>query len=255
MPPGWTLAKTVEALVFHPAAYWLTTSRYSTGFPQTVEYVDAELVGETRLPDGTTQYQVEGFVVPSADVIKFPNVLPGILTTGALAIRTAIANIAQARAYAENPMPHMTLHDNEGEEPLEADDARDYLRALHDATRSKGSAYLAGLRIEGHGWSARELQLVEARDQDAVAMAQLLGLPLYAVSAPSKGSSLTYSNMADNRRDSISALAAFTRIVEGRLSMPDITPRGTVVTFDAASWSQQVDPTAPVTAPTPEVTV
>ena len=81
-------------------------------------------------------------------------------------------------------------------------------------------------------------------------MAQLLGLPLYAVSAPSKGSSLTYSNMADNRRDSINALAAWTRTIEGRLSLPDITPRGTEVTFDSASWAVQVDPMTPTPAPT-----
>jgi hypothetical protein len=249
VPAGWTTAKTVESLIFHGAAYWVVVSRYATGFPARVEYVDHELVGETRLPDGTTQYQVEGFIVDPADVVKFQGVLPGILTTGALSIRTALANINAARAYAENPIPHMTLTDPEGAEPLEADDARDYLQALTDAVRSKGIAYVAGLEIEKHGWSARELQLVEARDQDAVAMAQLLGLPLYAVSAPSKGSSLTYSNMADNRRDSINALAAWTTTIEGRLSLPDVTPRGTLVRFDAASWSQQVNPESPVPPP------
>jgi hypothetical protein len=112
---------------------------------------------------------------------------------------------------------------------------------------------MAGLQLNSVGWSARELQLVEARDQDAVAMAQLLGLPLYAVSAPSKGSSLTYSNMADNRRDSISALSAFARVIEGRLSLPDFTPKGTEVRFDSASWAMQVSPDLPT--PTPEATL
>jgi hypothetical protein len=250
MPPGWTCAKTVESLIFHGVAYWLTTTRYATGFPQTVEYVDTELVGETRTAEGPA-FTVEGVRVVGADVIKFTGVLPGILSTGALAIRTALANIGAARAYAENPIPHMTLTDPEGAEPLEANDARDYLQALSDSVRSKGMAYVAGLNITTNGWSARELQLVEARDQDAVAMAQILGLPLYAVAAPSKGSSLTYSNMADNRRDSLNALAGWTRTIEGRLSLPDVTPRSTSVTFDAAAWSLQVDPTAPVTAPAP----
>ena len=250
MPPGWTCAKTVESLIFHGVSYWLVTSRYATRFPQTVEYVDAELVGVTKNADGSQRVTVDGQDVNPDDLITFPGVLPGILTAGALAIRTARANINQARAYAENPAPHMYLKDPEGVEPLEPDDARDYLQSLTDAVRTKGSAYLAGLEIVQTGWSARELQLVEARDQDAVAMAQLLGLPLYAVSAPSKGSSLTYSNMADNRRDSINALAAWTRTIEGRLSLPDITPRGTEVTFDSASWAVQVDPMTPPPAPT-----
>jgi hypothetical protein len=250
LPPGWTCAKTVESLIFHGLSYWLITSRYATGFPQTVEYVDTELVGESRTADGPA-FTVEGVPVDPADVVKFTGVLPGILTTGAPAIRTALANINAARAYAENPIPHITLTDPEGAEPLEASDARDYLQSLSDAVRTRGMAYVAGLNITTNGWSARELQLVEARDQDAVAMAQLLGLPLYAVSAPSKGSSLTYSNMADNRRDSLNALAAFTRTIEATLSLPNVTPRGTTVTFDSASWSLQVDPTEPVTAPEP----
>ncbi len=147
----------------------------------------------------------------------------------------------------------MVLTDAEGMEPLEADDARDYLQALADSVKARGAAYIAGMQVNTNGWSARELQLVEARDQDAVAMAQLLSLPLGMVGAPSKGSSLTYSNMADNRRQTIDALASFTRIVEGRLSLPDMTPRGTDVRFDAASWADQVNPTSPVPAPSPEV--
>ena len=253
MPPGWTLAKTVESLIFHSVGYWLVTSRYATGFPQTIEYCDAELISENRLADGTVEYRLSGQTTPlnPLDVIKFTGVLPGILQTGALSIRTALANITAARAYAENPMPHYILTDPEGVEPLEPDDARDYLQALTDSVRSKGAAYIAGLQLSGQGWSAREIQLIEARDQDAVAMAQLLSLPLGMVGAPSKGSSLTYSNMADNRRQTIDALASFTRVIEGRLSMPDVTPRSTEVRFDSASWAVQVDPltTPPVPAP------
>jgi hypothetical protein len=251
MPPSWTLAKTVESLIFHSAAYWLVTGYYATGHPRTIEYVDHELVGETRLPDGSVQYRVEGVEVDPSTVRKFTGVLPGILATGALSIRTAIANITAARAYSENPHPHYTLTDPEGVEPLEADDARDYLQALSDSVRQHGSAYIAGLQINAHGWSAREIQLVEARDQDAVAMAQLLSLPLGMVGAPSKGSSLTYSNMADNRRQTIDALASFTRPIEGRLSLPDMTPRSTQVRFDAASWAVQVDPLTEAPAPVP----
>lgn len=253
MPVGWTTAMTVSDLIFHGLSYWLVTDYYATGFPARIEYVSAELVGESRLADGTIRYTIEGDVVDPQHVRKFTGVLPGILDTGALAIRTALANIGAARAYAENPIPHMTLTDPEGVEPLEADDAREYLQALSDSVRSKGMAYVAGLQINTNGWSARELQLVEARDQDAVAMAQLLSLPLGMVGAPSKGSSLTYSNMADNRRQTIDALAAFTRVIEGRLSLPDMTPKGTDVRFDAASWSMQVDPTEPSPAMEPTV--
>jgi len=251
MPPSWTLAKTVESLIFHSAAYWLVTSTYATGHPRSIEYVDHELVGETRLPDGTVQYRVEGVEMDPATVRKFTGVLPGILISGALSIRTAIANITATRAYAENPHPHYTLTDPEGVEPLETDDARDYLQALSDSVRQHGSAYIAGLNINAHGWSAREIQLIEARDADSLAMAQLLALPSNMVGASVKGSSLTYSSLADNRRQTIDALASYTRPIEGRLSLPDMTPRSTVVKFDAASWAMQVDPLTEAPTPAP----
>ena len=34
----------------------------------------------------------------------------------------------------------------------------------------------------------------------------------------------------------ISAFASFAGVIEGRLSLPDVTPRGTKVSFDSASF-------------------
>lgn len=256
MPSGWTVGRTIEALIEYAAAYWVTTSRYATGFPRTVEFVDNELVTEhsSQLGNGLTRvdhYSVGGEKWLPRDVIVFSGIMPGILSVGAASIRTALANLHAARMYAENPAPHMYLTDTEGAEVLEEDDAVEYLQALTDAVRTHGTAYLGGLAITQVGWSARELQLVDARHADAVEAARLLSLPTFYVAAPNQGSSLTYSNQVDIRRDVISALHNFAGPIEGRLSLPDVTPRGTKVRFDSASFYEQVTPgTPPDTATT-----
>lgn len=247
LPPGWTCAKTVEALIFHGASHWLVLERFATGFPKLVEFVDEEIISEHTQVTGNGVTKIDHYSVGSepwkpADVIKFTGVLPGILQVGAAAIRTALANIRAAQRYAENPAPHIYLTDDDGAEGLETEDALAFLQALADAVTTHGSAYLSGLKLNSVGWSAKEIQLVEARNQDAVEAARLLGLPTYYVAAPNQGSSLTYSNQVDVRRDVISALASFAGVIEGRLSLPDVTPRGTTVKFDAASFYQQVTP-------------
>lgn len=258
MPCSWTQAKTVESLIFHGVSYWLITKRYATGFPATIEYVDFELVQEITKGRNIDHYRVaDGYAGETwqpKDVIRFVGVLPGILTSGAAAIRTALANIHATRMVAEHPSPHMLLADDDGAESLESDEATEMLDALNTAVGTRGMAYLGGLKIIQYGWNARELQLVEARDADAVEMARLLSIPTHYANAANKGSSLTYSNLADTRRDKIDALAGWAIPMEGRLSLPDVTPRGTVVKLDAASFVDQVAPTeppAPPTDPTP----
>ena len=249
MPPGWTCAKTVESLILHGSAYWIVTERYATGFPKSVEYVDPELISEHTASRSDGVLAVKHYSIGTSkwaprDVVKFTGILPGILSVGAASIRTALANLHAARIYAENPAPHIYLTDTDGAEALDDDDAHLYLQALADAVRTHGSAYLSGLTINEVGWSAKEVQLVEARHADAVEAARLLALPTFYVAAPNQGSSLTYSNQVDIRRDVISALASFAGVIEGRLSLPDVTPRGTTVTFDSASFYEQVTPTA-----------
>jgi hypothetical protein len=260
--PGWTLAATVEALIEYPIAYWIITKRYgsnSDGFPAAVEFVANELITahEERTDNGTLKvdhYSIGSEPWTPRDVIAIPGYLPGILTTGAAAIRTALANIHAARMYAENPAPHIYLTDDDGAEALETDEALLYLEALATAVRAHGSAYLAGLKLNESGWSAKEIQLVEARQQDAIEAARLLSLPTHYVAAANTGSSLNYSNIIDVRRDVISSLHNFAGPIEGRLSLPDVTPRGTVVKFDSASFYQQVTPDTPPTNGTTQQT-
>jgi hypothetical protein len=88
--------------------------------------------------------------------------------------------------------------------------------------------------------------MVEVKAADAIEMARVLGIPGKYVLANEGGSSLTYANLAEVRRDLVemAGAALFVPITQ-RLSMPDCTPGGNRVEFDAASFFLQVTPDQP----------
>jgi hypothetical protein len=247
--PGWTVAKTVDSLIFHGVAYWYVTSRTDRGFPRTVQFVALERI---QVDDKAETVRLDNVPVSPNDVIRFNGLTEGVLACGAEAIRTAAANIRQVRRYAENPRPGYILRDRDNAEPLDPAEARDILTALNDSITSHGVAYMAGLDIEAMGWDAKNLMLVEARQQDAIDMARLLAVPVkYVAATEGAGSSLTYANLGEIRRDlwEVGGLAQYAVPIQQRLSMPDVTPRGTVVRFDADSFFLQTVPDQPDPAP------
>lgn len=240
---GWTIAKTVDSLAFHQVAWWYVTSRTARGFPRTVEWVVQHRLNITN-PE---KPRLDDVPVSPADLIRFDGVTEGLLDTGAEALQTALANVRAARAYAKNPAPNVLLSDADGHDPLPADEAKTYLDAAHQTVAENGWAYLAGFQLTQVGWNARELQLVEAREEDAVEMARLLAVPPHYLAAKQGGTTLTYANLAEVRRDllEVGGLALYLVPIEQRLSMPDITPRGTTVRFDADSFFLRITPDQP----------
>lgn len=244
MPRGWTIAKTVDDLVFHGIAWWYVTSRTAAGFPRTVLRIANHRMNVDVAAD---RVQIDGVEVNPDDMIRFDGLTEGVLTTGAESITLALANVRQARVYATNPKPSLILTDEEGAEPLEVEEARAYIEAFSETIRDRGVGYIRGLQIRDFGWNATDIQLLPARQQDAVEMSRLLAIPTRYLAAPEQGSSLTYSNLAEVRRDliEVGGLAQYLVPIEQRLSMPDVTPRGTVVKFDAESYFLRITPDAP----------
>lgn len=243
--PGWTVAKTVDSLSFYALAWWHVTARTARGFPRTVRFIDAPRV-QVDSTGGTVH--IDRQQVDPRDMIRFDGVVEGLLTTGAEAISTALANVRATRAYASNPAPNVILTDaDDSARPLTPDEAKPYLDAAHATIAANGWAYLAGFKVQPVGWDASQLQLVEAREEDAVEMARLLAVPPHYLAARQGGSSLTYSNLSEIRRDllEVGGLALHLIPIEQRLSMPDVTPRGTRVRFDAESFFLRVTPDQP----------
>ena len=87
------------------------------------------------------------------------------------------------------------------------------------------------------GWSARDLALVEARNESAVQIARLANLDPVWLGAGVSGSSVVYANRVDLYRQLLdTSLRPIMDLFTHRLSMPDITPRGHAVRFDTSGF-------------------
>ena len=87
------------------------------------------------------------------------------------------------------------------------------------------------------GWSARDLALVEARNESAIGIARIANLDPVWVGASVSGTSLTYSNRVDLFRQLLDiSLRPVMDMLTHRLSMPDVTPRGHAVRFDTSGF-------------------
>src|SRR5207247_188144 len=105
------------------------------------------------------------------------------------------------------------------------------LQAWEDARNLRATAYTnAPIESKQFGWSSRELQLVEAREETALEISRLFGLPARALNA-SYGDSMTYGNVVELRRDLLEALRPWLTPIEQTLSTPQVTPNLLSVRF------------------------
>lgn len=122
-----------------------------------------------------------------------------------------------AARYAASPAPEIILK-NTGDDITEDDIDRvlgrwDTGRAAH--TTGYLGAYLDAVMV---GYSAKDLQLIEAMDELTKEVARLFGLPAPALGV-SAGDSLTYATTIEQRRDLVEALRPWSIGVEQTLSM------------------------------------
>jgi hypothetical protein len=246
LPYTSVIARTVENLLLHDRAYWLVVERTWDGFPREVQVMDVEDVSDltthstanqnTQFPPVDPFYYI-GTAVPARDVIKFyGDGLGGWLTTGAAAINTAAALEAATLNYSEYPMPTVVLKNTGADLPAATVDA--LLTAWEEARSNRATAYLnSAIEAKGMGWSARDLALVEARNESAIGIARIANLDPVWVGASVSGTSLTYSNRVDLFRQLLDiSLRPVMDMITHRLSMPDVTPRGHAVRFDTSGF-------------------
>jgi hypothetical protein len=233
LPRAVTIAWTVDDLIFSGVAYWLILDRDVLGYPTAARRIDPNLVDVST--DGIVE-GINGQPVSPSDVIVFPGLHEGILAFGARELRTAFTLSDAARRFASVPLPALELHDL-SEDGLTAEER---LALVDDWTRARelsGVGYTnRSLEVKTHGWSSRDLQLVEARAYAAAEVARVMGIPAAMLDASQSGSSVTYNNLQDARRDFTDyTLSTYTTPIEQRLSMDDISSPGVMAVFDLDS--------------------
>jgi len=245
-PYASVIQRTLSDLLMYDRAYWLVTERTFDGYPSSIEVMRVEDVidtpavfvgiAENYQPPADPFYYLAR-QVPTRDVIKFyGSGEGGWLANGATAISTAAALEAATLMYSETPIPTVALKNSGPDLPAEQVDA--LLNAWEEARANRGTAYLNNtIDAQVMGFSARDVQLVEAKNLAAVAIARLANLDPIWVGAGVPGSSLTYSNRVDLYRNLLdTALRPIMHLFEQRLSMPDITPLGQTIKFDTTAF-------------------
>lgn len=237
------MSRTVGDLLDYDVAYWRVIDRAWDGYPTSVQWLPAADVtpqpgaeyDETGLLRIPVAYQ--GVTIPVRDVIRFDgDGLGGWLSSGAAIINTAAALEAAALRYAEFPAPSIILKNTGADLP--ADQVDDLLTAWENARASRSTAYLNSvINTEKVGFNPNEMQLVEARNASATAIARLANIDPVWVGAGVPGSSLTYTNRVDLYRQLLDlSLTPVMDMIAGRLSMQDVTPRGHTVKFDTSTF-------------------
>lgn len=235
------MMRTINDLLMYDTAYWVVVERAWDGYPAAIEHMPYEQVTLTpsiesataEFPNGSVYWN--GRTVLARDLIRFDgDGTGGWLTTGASAINTAAGLEAAALRAAETPAPGIVLKNTGADLPATQVDA--LLTAWETARQNRSTAYLNST-LETHnvgGWSPSDLQLTDARNAAATQIARLANLDPTWVGAGVPGASLTYSNRVDLMRQLLDlSLGPVMRLIEQRLTLTDVTPRGHTVEFES----------------------
>jgi HK97 family phage portal protein len=236
-PRSTTMAYTVDSMFFYGRAYWMVTETYAEdGRPARFRWIDPRDVtfDVDLVTNLITRYYFRNTVTPTSGIgslVVFTSFDEGILIRGGQTIKTASELERSALEFARNPAPAITLK-NTGVD-LPSDQVQTLLDRWRESRRSTGGAvaYLsAAMDMDSVGFSPKDLAMVEAREFMVGELARLTGLPPALLGAPAAG--MTYQNVQAERRGLVDlALAPYMAAIEERLSMDDVTPRGTTLMF------------------------
>lgn len=197
------------------------------------------------------EIRVNGEKVAPEQVILFEGPQDGLLDIAAVDIRSALAMRTAWSSRVTSPVPLVELHDTDPTAELTDAEIDDLISQWEAARKSGGATGYTPARIEAriHGAVSSDL-FIEGRNASRLDFANYMNIPASLLEGSMATASLTYSTQ-EGRRNELAdySLSYWAEPIEARLSMDDITPRGTRIAFD---WSELLTPIQPGTAPVKE---
>jgi hypothetical protein len=243
MPHTTTMRDTLADVLFTGRAYWGVTAVYrETGRPRDVvnvpvAEVDVDELGRETVTasyrDWLSRARGLAVMLGGTYLLRFDGPIPGgLLGIGQVTLRAAARFERAVLKAADNPVPSVELHQTT-DDPLDDVEVNELIAAWEQARRGHGVGYTnAAIELKTHGQQPEQL-LIEGRNQQAVDVARLAGIPAASIDAALPGASLTYANLVDRLRDLINlGLQNYAAPFCARLTMDDVTPHGTSVAFD-----------------------
>jgi len=229
VPRSVTMTRLYEDLYLDGIAWWRVKLLGWDNFPAVVERVDPALVHV----DAAGVVRISGREVSDSEVIRFDSPNPGLLDAGARPIRTCLLLDAAAARYANEPIPPGFFTPKEGADPEDAE-VQKVLDNWQTARQTRGTGYV-GSALDYHTvmMTAEQIQLADSRQHAVLEIARAGGIDAedLGVSVTSR----TYQNGEQRRQDLLDfTLGHYVSAVQDRLSMGDVTPRGsyTKVAFE-----------------------
>lgn len=247
MPASVTWALTYEDLLFESVAWWQVMARNALGWPIEIRHVPVTSVSpqpfpwrgpadvvtpDLQIPENPHGVYVDGAFVGNRDIIRFDSPNPPLLVHAAKAIRTCLQLNATAARFAAEPVGIGYFQSEDGTDPFEDEDDPDaaastFLGKWGAARRAHAWGFIPpGIKLGADvGFSPKDLQLGDARQQAVleIARAMLIDPEDLGISTTSR----VYRNNEDRLRDFLNiTLGGYISAVQDRLSMRDVTPRG-----------------------------
>lgn len=226
VPRSVTMTRLVEDLLFDEVAWWEVVTLGFDGFPAVVQRRDPSEVFVQ--PDG--KVYVNGVLKTDAQLIRFDSPNPGLLEAAARAIRTCLLLDAAASRYAGEPVPPAYFTPAEGADP-DDDEVQAALDAWAVARTTRATGYVgSALKLNTVGMTPEQIQLAESRQHAVLEIARAAGLDAEDLGVST--TSRTYFNAEDRRQSFLDfTLGPYVSAIQDRLSMGDVTPRGSYVRF------------------------
>ena len=244
-----SLATMLDDAIWYDRSLWRVERNIGgqTAYLERIHPQRIQDVRDPRDPDTVTDWYIDGRhytdAALSAGHVVFDWAGMGGLRRLGLPLLELYGDLQVAAGrYARAPHPYGILH-NAGA-GLSDEEIDALLDEWELAREARGVGYTEGdLDYQAQGFSARELQLTEAREHAALEVARLFALPARSVDAKS-GDPLTYSTVVENRRDFLEALRPWMTPITQGLSMDVrgsttsglVLPRGVRADFDADAY-------------------
>ncbi|MCM0618770.1 phage portal protein [Nocardioides bruguierae] len=249
VPRSVTMTRTIEDLLFEGIAWWKVTAFDWRGFPAQVRRLDPRSVDVQK--DGRVHVTLDGHRGTAdewpkdGELIRFDSPNDPLLTAGARAIRQCLLLDRAAQRYADGAPPGDYFSAADNTDPF---DSEDEVRELlldpwHQARQARSTAWVpAGVSYHASTFNPEQLELAAQRQHAVLEIARVAGVDPEELGVST--TSRTYANQFDRRKAFLDfTLGGYRAAIEDRLSMGDVTPRGSTVRYDLDAFLR-TDPLA-----------
>lgn len=231
VPRSVTMTRLVKDLFYEQIAWWRIVETDYRHYPAFVKRIDPR---EVDVNDDEGKVYVKGKHVADNELIRFDSPNDGMLIAGARAIRQCLLLDQAAQRYAEGAPPGDFFTPADNADPFESDEeARELLLDPWARARKMRSTGWVPAAVNYHTatFNPEQLELADQRQHAVLEIARVAGVDPEELGVST--TSRTYANQFDRRKAFLDfTLGAYRAAIEDRLSMGDVTVRGSLVRFD-----------------------